>query len=293
MKLLIGCGPTTNVHAIEDDLHRAGLSGTVEAVVLSVADLLPIPPGEETATVPAAVRRAREHTARALENARQVAERAAATLRKSFPSWTIAANAEVDSPAWAIVRNAEEWRPGLIVLSSDDRSVVERVVLGSVSHTVLVHAPTSVRVVRERHGASDAPLRVLIGYDCSSGADAAVAAVAARTWPPRTELRVVTAFDATLANMLGVTGDTNDERDAAAHGVKRAVARLSAAGVDVATTIVDGDPRQLLVEQAEQYNADCVFVGARGLRGSARILLGSVSSAVAARASCTVEVVRR
>lgn len=48
-----------------------------------------------------------------------------------------------------------------------------------------------------------------------------------------------------------------------------------------------------LVEEAETWNADCVFVGAKGTRGIERLLLGSVSSAVAARAHCSVEVVRR
>lgn len=36
----------------------------------------------------------------------------------------------------------------------------------------------------------------------------------------------------------------------------------------------------------------CVFVGAKGMRGIDRLLLGSVSSAVSARAHCSVEVIR-
>ncbi len=292
MKLLIACGPTTDVHAIADDLRSAGLPSSVQAIVLSVADLLPVPPRPDRADLPAAVRRAREQTQRELEEARRLAERAAAELRTAFPSWTVAAEAQADAPAWAIVKRAEEWLPHLIVLSSDDRSVLHRVLLGSVSQTVLTHAPGSVRVVRPRRGAADAAERLLIGFDCSPGADAAVAAVAARTWRSGAEVRLVTVFDATLANMLGFTDDGNDERDAASRCAQRAAASLSAVGVTVGTVLIEGNPKHVLVEEAERWNADCVFVGARGLRRIERILLGSVSAAVAARAHCTVEVVR-
>jgi nucleotide-binding universal stress UspA family protein len=48
----------------------------------------------------------------------------------------------------------------------------------------------------------------------------------------------------------------------------------------------------VLVEEAEGWGADCVFVGATGLRGAERLLMGSVSAAVAARAHCSVEIVR-
>jgi hypothetical protein len=52
------------------------------------------------------------------------------------------------------------------------------------------------------------------------------------------------------------------------------------------------DPRSNAEEVARAVLADCIFVGARGLSQVERFLLGSVSSAVAARASCSVEVVR-
>jgi nucleotide-binding universal stress UspA family protein len=52
------------------------------------------------------------------------------------------------------------------------------------------------------------------------------------------------------------------------------------------------DPRRALVEDAEQWGADAIFVGARGIGLLERFLLGSVSAAVAARAGCSVEIVR-
>jgi nucleotide-binding universal stress UspA family protein len=56
--------------------------------------------------------------------------------------------------------------------------------------------------------------------------------------------------------------------------------------------IKEGDPKQLLCDEAERWGADCIFVGAKNLSRIDRFLLGSVSAAVAARAHCSVEVVR-
>src|SRR4029453_8274800 len=103
-----------------------------------------------------------------------------------FSDWTITVEAQADAPAWAIVKKAEAWRPDLIVVSSDDRSLLHRAVLGSGSQTVLTHAPGSVRIVRPRRSSAGTAQRLLIGVDGSPGADAAVAAVAARTGEPGT-----------------------------------------------------------------------------------------------------------
>ena len=53
-----------------------------------------------------------------------------------------------------------------------------------------------------------------------------------------------------------------------------------------------GQPKRRIPEEAEAWGATCVFVGAKGMRGVERLLMGSVSAAVAARAHCSVEVTR-
>jgi nucleotide-binding universal stress UspA family protein len=62
----------------------------------------------------------------------------------------------------------------------------------------------------------------------------------------------------------------------------------------IVSSVVDaGDPKRVLVRHAEEFGADCIFTGATGFSSRAeRFLLGSVSAAVAARAHCSVEVVR-
>ena len=57
-----------------------------------------------------------------------------------------------DSPAAAILAAAKQWKADLIVMGSHGRRGFDRLILGSVSETVALHAPCSVEVVREPHG---------------------------------------------------------------------------------------------------------------------------------------------
>jgi len=68
--------------------------------------------------------------------------------------------------------------------------------------------------------------------------------------------------------------------------------KLRGGGLDAAVMIRRGNPTDEIIDEAETWGAECIFVGAKGTRGIERLLLGSVSSAVAARARCSVEVVR-
>jgi nucleotide-binding universal stress UspA family protein len=75
--------------------------------------------------------------------------------------------------------------------------------------------------------------------------------------------------------------------------IEAAVEKLRRAGLQTSVVVKEEEPKALLLNEAEGWNADCVFVGARGVGRVERLLTGSVSSAVAARAHCSVEVVRR
>jgi nucleotide-binding universal stress UspA family protein len=63
--------------------------------------------------------------------------------------------------------------------------------------------------------------------------------------------------------------------------------------ITVSSLVHTGDPKQVLVQHAEEFGADCIFTGATGFSNRLeRVILGSVSAAIAARAHCSVEVVR-
>lgn len=67
---------------------------------------------------------------------------------------------------------------------------------------------------------------------------------------------------------------------------------LVARWADVQERVTDGDPREAIVRATEEWPADLVVVGARGLSPLKRMLLGSVSTSVARYAPCPVLIVR-
>ena len=77
-------------------------------------------------------------------------ERAAAKLRDGTESSKLEISTRLlkGSPKRAIVEEAESWGADLIVVGSHDYHTWERMLLGSVSQTVTLHAPCSVEVVR-------------------------------------------------------------------------------------------------------------------------------------------------
>ncbi|MGH2745347.1 MAG: universal stress protein [Thermoleophilaceae bacterium] len=58
----------------------------------------------------------------------------------------------------------------------------------------------------------------------------------------------------------------------------RAAGELESQGVEVETHAQEGEPAHGIIEVAREHNADLIVVGARGLTGLQRFLLGSVSS---------------
>lgn len=89
-----------------------------------------------------------EKTAR--ENAAKVLGDTAAKLANCFPrvGLTISIDTLFGSPESRIVEAAEEMQPDLIVVGSHGYNRWERLLLGSVSDSVVHHAPCSVLVVR-------------------------------------------------------------------------------------------------------------------------------------------------
>ncbi|MCM3904497.1 MAG: universal stress protein, partial [Pyrinomonadaceae bacterium] len=205
MKILIAYDGSECADAALEDLKSAGLPKTVEAIVMSLADVfLPPPMNEEVDNtvptyVPPAVRRAHEHAEREVKEAETIAKRASEQILQGFPEWHVRHEALADSPAWAIIRTADEWKPDLIVVGAHGHSVLGgRLILGSVSQRLLYEASCSVRIARRRSNA-DSALRLIIGVDNSPYSNAAVDAVCLREWPTGTQVRLLAVVDTVMA----------------------------------------------------------------------------------------------
>lgn len=307
MKILIGYDGSECADAALDDLSRAGLPEELEAVVLTVSEVwvpdlaeVDAPDAEfEIHEVPTAVQ---SRGAAAMAEATRLAGVAEARLKKRFPKWTVRTQVAADSPAWGLLKLADEIQPDLIVVGSHGRSALGRLFIGSVSQKVLTEARGSVRIARGDVPVPGAPARIVIGVDGMPDSMAAVEEVASRNWPAGTAVEVVAAFgplDIALVPPLGldvpltvadgvVTLHTTLEK-----GVKEAIERLQSRGLLVTGGVREMAPIPAILDAAKTWGADTIFIGARGHRFMERFLLGSVSSAVATRAHCSVEVTRR
>ena len=296
MKALIAYDGSTCADAALDDLKRAGLPGEVEALIVTVAELwLPPPPDMFKPILTAAT----ERLPAPVEAARNLATAASQRLQSIFPAWEMRAEALAGSPASAILNKADEWKPDLIVVGSHGRSALGRFIMGSVSQKIVTEAHCSVRVARGRGTDAGAPARILLGFDGSLDARAAIRTIASREWPEKSAIRVLAVLAPTISDspLLPWTPEQIAQREASARDwmqkqVEAAAEELRSSGLALTPVITAGNPKQLLLDEADGWDADCLFIGARGHNRLVRFMLGSVATAVVARAHCSVEVVR-
>lgn len=307
MKILIAYDGSDCADAALDDLRRAGLPRVAEALVVSVADVfLPRPFNEELDNtfpmyVSEGVRCAHERAAIKLKEAAELAQRAGERVRRSFPGWTVRRESCAESPAWGVIWKASEFKADLIVAGAHGHSDFGgRLILGSVSQRILYEAPCSVRIARSRP-ATDQPVRIVLGLDGSLNSELTLTSVASRVWAAGTEVQLVMVLDTVMSLtpdhaqpeiVKWIEADKEEDVQWIRQYLEASAAKLRAAGPKATAVIKRGDPKRVLPDVAEEWKADAIFLGAKGVRGVERLMLGSVSSAVAARAHCSVEVVR-
>jgi nucleotide-binding universal stress UspA family protein len=304
MKILLAYDGSASSDAAIEDLRKGGLPSKAEALVVCVADGNLTPP-QHVGSIETDFNTA---STVKLSEAETLAETAKQRIASYFPQWTISSEALWGAPATVVMDTSAWWHPDLIVVGSHGHSLVVRVLLGSTSLELVHNAPCSVRVARPG-GASvqGGPLRIIVGHDGSKEADAMMDAVAGRSWPAQTEVQIILVEQTLVPTPIGLEVSTfshepayNVIREADEHERVR-LQRLAddvadlfrRAGLIASSIVVDGQPGEVIVEEAERTKADVIFVGARGLGRIDRLLLGSVSTHVVTHAHCTVEVVRR
>ncbi len=292
--------------AIFTELQHAGLPPRLDAHVVAVAELwaaIATDPGmwAPMSADPPFVRSSETEKLEAMRRAGALAGRGAAHLRAAFPAWSVVPEGPVGSVANAIVQRAREVSADLIFVGSHSRSAVGRFFLGSVSQKVASEAKCSVRICRPRPSSGTAP-RLLLAVDGSAPSEAAVRAVAERTWPAGTAVAVINVIEPRLRAEVGdlppeyaveilrqheARIDWLEAMGTAAHQL------LERASLVLERQTLDGEPKHTLLEWAERWNADCIFIGASGLQHPDSKTLGTVASALAVRAHCSVEIVRQ
>ena len=290
-KILIAYDGSNFAEAALDDLTNAGLpTENVEALIYSVAEVW-LPPdetGEEQDFMNESLKKRYAENLEVFNQAKAAANKATERLRRMFPGWSISSDATYGSAAWEILAKADDLKADLIVVGAQGKSNLDRVLIGSVSQKIVTEAKCSVRVARGKIEVDESPTRIVVGYDGTSGADETVKKVAERNWKKGSEARLVIVEDtAIIRRSLDIEAGKIEQTGA------EIVQKINTENLSARLVVREGNPKQILVEEAENWGADCIFVGATKFDDFlTKYLLGSVSSAVVTRAHCSVEVVR-
>jgi nucleotide-binding universal stress UspA family protein len=137
---------------------------------------------------------------------------------------------------------------------------------------------------------------IVVGTDGSPNAEAAVARAAQIAKGTGAVLHLVTAYPDDTSFGEGIVSSAKrvriDLREVAESLLTRVERELEPEGVQVVTDARAGEPAKVIVDVAQEQDADLIVVGARGLTGFERFLLGSVSSKLSHHAPCDLMIVR-
>jgi len=204
-----------------------------------------------------------------------------------------------------INRFAKEWRADLIMVGCNDLSDLERLLLGSTARSVVRHAPCSVEVVRpHRWSAEDATrhtgMRILIATDGSDCSLAALHSVTNRPWPEESVAKIISVPEFILFKDPSFI-EKHEAKDLGQASIDDAKSCVMAGAEILADSALkfssevpkfEERPYRVILNEAESWRADLIVVGSHGRSGFDRVVMGSVSEAVALHATCSVEVIR-
>jgi nucleotide-binding universal stress UspA family protein len=147
-------------------------------------------------------------------------------------------------------------------------------------------------------------MKILLAIDGSPCSEVAVKEVATMQWPAGSQVKILSAVAVSQPNApdpLRVVHPMRlelleKEQARLLDLVARTADWLRSNAVEnslqIETVVIEGEPKVVIIEEADQWGADLIVVGCHGYGPIKRFLLGSVSLAVAVHAPCSVEIVR-
>lgn len=144
-------------------------------------------------------------------------------------------------------------------------------------------------------------MRIVLGFDDSPHAVAALQWIVRNEKPNNTQVTIVSAVRTPVTAYAEVYAPavpypTQLIEEVTRHHEElcaKAEGELRRAGFSTSVKVLPGDPREALVEAARAEKADLLIVGSHGRTGLPKLVLGSVASHVVAHAPCDVLVVKK
>jgi nucleotide-binding universal stress UspA family protein len=201
------------------------------------------------------------------------------------------AHLRVGNPAAEIVAQAEEVGAGLVVLGSRGLGAMSRTLMGSVSDSVVRHAPCPTLVVRGEP--LTFPTTILLATDGSEEAQLAATTAADLAGGTDSELHVVTVGPFVPTVLVATEEEPGRMAREARRTLDEQAGLIEATGGQVAQAHLRlGGAAEEIVALAEDIEAGLIAMGSRGRGGIRRALMGSVSERVVRHAHCAVMLIR-
>jgi nucleotide-binding universal stress UspA family protein len=227
---------------------------------------------------------------------------AAATARADGSGVAVATRELAGAATAAILEALEDHSFAAVVMGTHGRRGASRFFLGSTADGVLRRAVVPVFVVSETAatatGTGDPVAAIAVALDDSDPADAALDYALELAEPGTTRLVLTHAVD--VRTIYGLAASQRyplpaalaEARQAAAALIARAAARAKERGIEVESVVLEGEPRESLLDLVRTHGIGLLAIGTHGRRGLQRLLLGSVAEGVVRDAPVPVVVVR-
>lgn len=213
-------------------------------------------------------------------------EELAVELYNALPQCQVSFLAPEGEPAETILAMAAKTQADIIIVGSNCKSTLERLLLGSVSQGILNAARCPVIVAKRpcclAREASPGFKNILIPVDNSVFSDVAVSWLANFGWGADCKFIIAAAV----------------ERDTDMQAVRQSLTQRAATlskllrTNNVVIETVLGEAQQVILDLANKYYADLITIGSHGRTGLKKLMLGNVAQSVAHEAPCAVAVVR-
>lgn len=300
IKVLIPYDGSENTETALEDLRRAGLPQSLNVIVAVTDVWLPLSPYELSRAVSA--RRMRVLNGgtssfvpalRDYEEQQALSAEAERRISAMFPSGTVKAEALHDTAAVAneILRKAKESGVELVIVGSKISPSPQITDYAGPAAKVAREAHCSVRIARDHTRVPrqkyESPVRIIVAVDGSDPA-MVVQAVVERNWPAASEVRLIT---------VRKSGPRDLEKESGPTLLDQAAEELRTKGLTVSIATGEGKPEDVLLHEAREFAADCIFIHSQGF---SRVVQGSndgrglskTAEALALGAPCSVEIVR-
>jgi nucleotide-binding universal stress UspA family protein len=283
MRILLATDGSNEAQAAAEWLRKLPVPATTRVLIVAVA---------QTHQTTSDIARVLE------EDAHQVVEITRKLIADRWPN--LETRVAEGDPRPVLLRVAEEWKADIVVVGARGLGAFAGMVLGSVSSGLARHATCSVLIAK----GPPRPLKtVLVAIDGSADSLAAARLFTSMPLDPAIRVRLLSVaerpyYPSTAPGIVKpmINAAINDiirERTAELEKVLSALEKeLQAQKRTVEHAVVVGSPANTVVDEVNRAQADLVVVGARGLGGFQRVLLGSVSESVMLNAPCPVLIVK-